>query len=259
VLATEIVSRFEEHDGPVLFYEPLDGDSLDDYQGILAIGHNSGNRPHTGNRAIEYQADAIEIDVRLVRGRLEAAHSTPDWYSRSYFTSAHSLDQVWETANGASAINLDLKQSSTAFLDKLFGFLRAHEDPGTHVVLTSRSLNALERASEDYPAATRMLSVAGRQQLQRVLDEPDTRQFADGVSVRADLLDEETAFRLEEQGLLTFAWVVNDLATLNQLVEWGVDGVTTDNLAIIELVTSGRSEGNELRLPLPVTELDPEG
>ena len=35
---------------------------------------------------------------------------------------------------------------------------------------------------------------------------------------------------------MVIAWTVNDLARVNLLVEMGVAGITTDNLAILELI-----------------------
>ncbi len=49
-------------------------------------------------------------------------------------------------------------------------------------------------------------------------------------------MTEETGRWLESTGLLVLAWTVNDLARLNELVQLGVDAITTDNLAIMELL-----------------------
>ena len=41
-------------------------------------------------------------------------------------------------------------------------------------------------------------------------------------------------FKAREQRII--AWTVNDLARVNELVRLGVDGITTDNLAILSLL-----------------------
>ena len=38
----------------------------------------------------------------------------------------------------------------------------------------------------------------------------------------------------KDRGLLVFAWTVDDVAQLNDLVALGIDAVTTDNLAILD-------------------------
>jgi glycerophosphoryl diester phosphodiesterase len=66
------------------------------------------------------------------------------------------------------------------------------------------------------------------------------------VSIRETLLDEETVDWLKEQELLILAWVVDDGFRMNELVEMGVDAITTDNLAIMELLGGGERGEREL-------------
>jgi glycerophosphoryl diester phosphodiesterase len=83
--------------------------------------------------------------------------------------------------------------------------------------------------------------------------EPEVREQINGVSIRDALLLEETMDWLKFQDLSVYAWVVNDLERLNELVEWGVDGIVTDNLAILELL------GDLGPLQLPDRDLDNTG
>ncbi len=43
--------------------------------------------------------------------------------------------------------------------------------------------------------------------------------------------------QLIDQDLILIAWTVNDLRQVNELVPLGVSGFTTENLAIIEIVS----------------------
>ena len=70
--------------------------------------------------------------------------------------------------------------------------------------------------------------------------DPTLVALVDGVTIRQDLLDEPTVDWLNERGLTALAWTVNDLTRVNELVRLGVDAITTDNLAIMELLGGQR-------------------
>ncbi|HUF53915.1 MAG TPA: glycerophosphodiester phosphodiesterase [Dehalococcoidia bacterium] len=220
-----------------LFYGRLYGDLLDDYRGIAVVAHNSGNRRTSINTAQTAGIPIIEIDVRTVNNRLYAAHSAPAPIVGHYFTQSVPLSVAWAQADDAPAIKLDLKDSSDTFLNELFSFLESRLSEEHGLIISSRSEYALARAREVLPQATLLLSVASWGRVDLVQTDPAISDTIDGITVSTTLLEEEEDVRLlKENGLLVYVWVVNHLGDLNRLVQWGVDGVTTDNLAIIELL-----------------------
>jgi hypothetical protein len=78
--------------------------------------------------------------------------------------------------------------------------------------------------------------VPDRTSLNDLLSNHPLVDLVDGVTIRQGLVDAETAAQLNRNDLMIFAWVVNTLKRVNELLELGVDGVTSDNLAILELV-----------------------
>jgi hypothetical protein len=60
------------------------------------------------------------------------------------------------------------------------------------------------------------------------------------VSIRQSLLNTDSASQLRDLELIIVAWTVNDLTRVNELVRLGVDGITTDNLAIMKLLGGQR-------------------
>lgn len=68
----------------------------------------------------------------------------------------------------------------------------------------------------------------------------------DGVNIRHSLLNARSAVQLRSLGVIIVAWTVNDLTRVTELVRLGVDGLTTDNLAIMRLM--GGEERGERRL-----------
>jgi glycerophosphoryl diester phosphodiesterase len=180
----------------------------------------------------------IEIDVALQEGRLVSAHDSPQgWRSRIF--RGLSLEEAWNLSTDASIIQLDLKEHSPAYQRKVFEFIESHQD-GPPILVSTRDPVTLWNLQERYPDVLRFLSVADRVSLELLLQSPDLADMLNGVTVRHTLLDEDTVERLDEFGLTIIAWTVNDLERVNALVKLGVNGITTDNLAILELIRDQR-------------------
>ena len=62
-----------------------------------------------------------------------------------------------------------------------------------------------------------------------------------GITVRESLVNFEMMSWLDERDIRAFAWTVNDIQRVNELVGLGVAGITTDNLAILSLL-GGQSD-----------------
>ena len=241
---------------PVQFFRELDAELLDDYADVFAVAHNSGDRVGATLEAVGYGADVIEVDVVSLDDRLYAAHGVPaPWIGGTVFRGPP-LAQVWVAAAGAGAIKLDLKEGSTAFHELVLDFL-ADRRGRRRVIVVSGEPAVLRLFAEREPAVLRFLGVGDGGRLRLIVEDPAFAAIVDGVSIRHTLLDAERAAWLEERGLLTLAWTVNDLGRVNELVRLGVDGITTDNLAIMELL-GGRQPGDlpldHLRTPRPPVE-----
>lgn len=229
-----------------LFYGALYGQLLDDYRGVAVVAHNVGNQPSAIESAQITSVPIIEIDVRTISGQLYAAHSAPTPIVGHYFSSAVPLATAWSRAADAPAIKLDLKDSSSAFLRRLVTFLELRPDDGPRLIISSRSLPALANLRQELPDATLLLSVATLSGLEGAQSDESLTETIDGVSVYTSLLAEDDVALLKQNGLLIYVWTVNYLEDLNRLVQWGVDAVTTDNLAIMELLAPNIEEDLEL-------------
>ena len=236
-LAAEIRRELGGDYDPPLFFGELFGEPLEDYEGVAVVAHNSGNARAYVQLAQNAGVPIIEMDIRTIDNQLYAAHSPPARFVGRYLTNSVPLANAWAGTAEAPAVALDLKDSSDTFLRRLFVFLEQHQREDQRLLISSRSEYALTRAREALPGATLLLSVSTWGQLDLAQTDPQLISLIDGVTVRKSLLAEEEEVRLlKEQGLLVYAWVVNDLDTLNRLVAWGVDAVVTDNLAIIALL-----------------------
>ncbi|MFO8010805.1 MAG: glycerophosphodiester phosphodiesterase [Dehalococcoidia bacterium] len=233
-------AQFISGGNPRQFHEELQVDLLDDYGEVLGIAHNSGNKIRSTIEALAYGADIIEIDVVLVQGQLHAAHWSPFRFIGDRLFRGPTLAEVWGAAAQADMIKLDLKDSSTEMVNKLVEFLDDRRRAKEKIIVVSEKPEILALMAQRTPKVIRMLSVSDEYVLLDLLEDEDLQAVIDGVSVNHSLLTVDIIASLKERGLIVFAWTVNDPARMNELVKYGVDGITTDNLAILDLFGAQR-------------------
>jgi glycerophosphoryl diester phosphodiesterase len=247
----EIAEEITTGRRPVQFHGELATDLLDDYGAVFVVGHNSGGTIAATRQALDHGADVIEIDVASLDGVLVSAHFPPlPLIGRRVFRGP-ALEDVWNEAKEAEIIKLDLKESSPQFRQLLIAFLDAHK--GDHqVIVATRDVTTLRELATRVPEAFRFLSISNRRRLQALEADRQLIAMIDGVTIRHSLIDKETADWLKAERLVVLAWTVNDLDRVNDLVRLGVDAITTDNLAIMELL-GGQQRGERFlaRRPLP--------
>jgi hypothetical protein len=229
---------------PTYFRGQLTDDLLDDYGSAFVVGHNSGATLKTTRQAIANGADVIEIDVASMNGTLVSAHVPPSTLYGPQVFRGPTLAAVWRAAADASVIQLDLKESTPHFRALLFDFLDEHAGEHT-VMIATPDVAMLQLLSKRAPAVLRFLSVPDRATLERLYEDPELIGLVDGVTTRYQLVDEESVSLLKGYGLIVLAWTVNDMSRVNEFVALGVDGVSTDNLAIMGLL-GGRQSGERL-------------
>lgn len=237
VWTTHLTQRVElwlHGEQPIQFYLTLDGDLLDDYTRVFGVAHNAGDRLATTREALAHGVDVIEIDVISVGDNLHAAHDLPPWFVYEGLYQGPRLSSSWVAASEAGAIALDLKESTPFFIELIIDFLDRRAE--RQVIVMTPDRPTLEALRERTPHAYRFLSVGTQAQLDGLYENPELVALLDGVSIRESLITEESAVWLHERGLMTLAWTVNDIGRMNELVKLGVSGITTDNLAIMELL-----------------------
>ena len=80
---------------------------------------------------------------------------------------------------------------------------------------------------------------AGTPREMAVLESKVQSGEATAVSVHQKLLTPDVVQRLRESARLLMAWPVNDVAKMRELVSWGVNGITTDSLAVVRAMKGG--------------------
>jgi hypothetical protein len=200
---------------------------------VLTVAHNAGDNAATTRAATAHGAGAIEIDVWRDNQSLVARHNRIFPVISSWLPGGSPLNQVWNSV-GSRPVVLDLKSTSPTALRMVTAEINRH--PGSRVIVTTPSRTALEALRRDAPTVTRLLTVLNSGGLHRLLADPGPLAVAQGVSIRQTLLTSDVTSSLHNDHLLVQAWTVNTMARLNELSRWGVDGVTTDNLSILDAV-----------------------
>jgi glycerophosphoryl diester phosphodiesterase len=230
----------------------VDADILDDYQFVFGVAHNSGDTLASTRAALKHGADVIEIDVDLLNGRLISTHDTPLPQIGGGFFRGPTLEQAWKASGDADVVQLDLKQASPVFIDQLFAFLERHQNDDRRVIVSTRDVPTLYRMQYRAPWVFRFLSIGSQAQLERLLNDESLSAVIDGVTLRQNLVNEQSMKRLGEIDALVIAWTVNDLLRMNELVRLGVGGIATDNLALLELLgDEGSAEQRLIRPDVP--------
>lgn len=223
------------------------------YGAVFGVAHNSGGSIEATLEARINGADLIEVDVVVIDGVLYSAHTTPLPFLGQRWFRGPRLDRVWAASFGADAVMLDLKDSSPHYVQLVGDFLEARP-PTRQVIVSSRSPWVLQLLRVRAPEAILLLSVPHDAALRAMQNNEPLLETIDGITVRHTALDADHAAWLADQGLLVFAWTVEDLERVNELMRLGVDGITSDNLAIVNLFAGGTGDERELRRPPPVPE-----
>jgi glycerophosphoryl diester phosphodiesterase len=234
IVTWPLVQRYTGAAPPDQFDRPirLDPALARDYPKVLGIAHNAGNNPGSLATALRAGADAIEIDVISARGRLVAGRPQPlPRLARQLFWGP-TLAQAWDHARAADIIKLDLKQADRSFLDDVAAFL-ARRARSRRVMIASPDPAALSFLHRRLPRLTLLFSVNGPGPAHELASDHALQQVIGGASVYEGLVDAHLADWMHEHKLQILAWTVNDSQRLNQLVQRGADGITTDNLAIL--------------------------
>lgn len=224
---------------PSQYYELFDNEQrvfLDStYDEVLGVAHNSGASIEATLEAIIFGADAIEVDVVSVGNQLYAGHSPPLPYIGDRFFRGSPLERVWTASYRASTMKLDLKETSPEYVSLVADFL-VSRPIDRDIIVASRSPSVLTALRELAPDTILLLSVPDEATLSELRTNVALIEVIDGVTARESVLTAEHALWLQDRGLGVYAWTVNDIERVNELVALGVDGITTDNLALVALL-----------------------
>lgn len=217
---------------PPVFYRK-DGELTVDLSRAFVVAHNAGDHLATSRAAVEHKADVVEIDLISEGGRLWAAHPRRAWFLSRIGIPKLDPEAAWAQAAPAPVVKLDLKEDSPAFIDLVLRFVEGKE--AKRLLIVTYSPRVIAAFAREAPWVIRSLSTKPAE-LARLKPDADLAAQIDGVSAAPSSFDAQTIAWVRERGLFTMTSVVNSFAAADRLLQAGVDGIITDNLALMQAI-----------------------
>lgn len=205
----------------------------------FAIAH-AGNTRRRLALALAADVDVVEADIWR-HGRTMSLHHErrlpllPLLFERWHVRLARgllSIDDLLETVDGRAGLLLDLKSGGARAAGALLRALDRHPRTG-RVEVSSHHWGTLRRLARARPGVGVYFSIGRQRMLETFERLPRDAVRPAGVSIQHGLLDERRVERLKLRDLRVYAWTVRDVARARLLLQWGVDGITCDDLSIL--------------------------
>jgi glycerophosphoryl diester phosphodiesterase/membrane-associated phospholipid phosphatase len=212
----------------------------------FAIAHRHANDPHLLSAAREAGADVIEADLWLHRGQLELRHSKTlgpipilwdRWSLERGWTERYTLRELLERAEDGYVLMLDLKGRNRDLPGRLVRELR-RTPLNAPVLVCSQNWPLLEQLRE-VPEVRVVHSIGNWRQLREAWPRLERGEI-DIVSIQFRLLSRETVRTLKRHASIVCSWPINSDERLQKALEWGVDGINSDELDIVRNVVRAR-------------------
>ncbi len=215
----------------------------------LAIAHRAGNDLAQLAAAEQAGVDLVEADVWRYRGRLEVRHLktlgplpilwdrwklAPGWKRRLGF------DELVGAIGPNTELLIDLK-GRDGRLPADVAETMARRAPGRRYAVTSRNWSLIE-PFRGRPGVTVFHSVGSRGELRAAL-----RRFAGpgdyAISVHQRLLSAAVLGEVRRVASTVITWPIDERRRMAELIEWGVDGMTSDSVDLLRELVRAREAG----------------
>jgi glycerophosphoryl diester phosphodiesterase len=211
-------------------------------RGFYSIAHRAGNNLHDLEGALEAGIDAIECDFWHARGRLALRHERKlpglpvifdKWYLR-FALGELSLRRLLREINFRAELFLDIKSHTPRAADAVLDLYHDNASMMPHTLVCSRQWKLLDRIAAAQTDMELFYSVGARREIDALIRGMSRMQQPAGTSIRHTLLSADVVARLHAEGLRVFAWTVNTRHRAEELLAWGVDGVISDDVEVLQ-------------------------
>jgi glycerophosphoryl diester phosphodiesterase len=208
----------------------------------IRVAHRGGNSRRLLRRALSAGVDWIEADIWLHYGRLVARHDPALWrlpvtYSRRSVSLILAPSIVLDTLLDATRrrqtrVLIDLKGRPADLPEAIVGVLR-RRDVFDRTALCGQEWEPLDRARALDPRVRVFFSLGTPEHLERYLARRRDGSAPPLASSYHALLTPATVAALKDAGSTVIAWTVDSEARARQLLGWGVDGITSNRIAML--------------------------
>lgn len=207
--------------------------------GPALIAHAAGNSAQLARAGREAGADFLEVDLWVHGGRFEARHERAayplpllfeKWYLRFAPRRPYGLAELLRENAGRTGIFLDLKNGGETAAELV---RRSIDDAevAPRLIASAQQWTILRAVRRLCPEVETFYSIDVPAKLDLFLSIADRDKQPRGVSCRHELLTAHLVQRLHDRGMLVVAWTVDEVERAHVLAAWGVDGITTHNVA----------------------------
>lgn len=215
----------------------------------LVIAHRAGNSLTGLHAANTLGVDVIECDVHEHRDRLEVRHLKTAgplpflwdrWELASAFAPRLGLAELLEANQHGTMFMLDMKGRRKSVAGSVATLL--HEGGHHRPVLVCGRYWPLVDAMAELPFVRRVLSARTGGELTRLRQRLASTDHTYGVSLHRSLLDKAIVAELNEHVDLLMTWPINDIASLDAMLDLGVTGIISDEEEVLAELIKRRAQ-----------------
>lgn len=220
-------------------WSPFDG------RHVLRIAHRAANTLKGLRGAEEAGCDVAEADIWYYRGRLEVRHTKTmgpvpllwdRWSLEPAWRPRLSLAELVAAAGKETLLMLDLKgghrEQSAAVINEMRSVA-----PGTRYMVCSQWWDSLEPFREVDEAF--VMHSCGNARMVRDVITRLTWGQRHAVAAHRKLLSRAVVERLHEHAEAVVSWPINTMAAYQEVRGYGVDGITSDSIPLLEELALG--------------------
>jgi glycerophosphoryl diester phosphodiesterase len=213
----------------------------------VAIAHRAGNNLHHLEQALEAGVDAIECDFWHGRGRLVLRHERKlpgipllfdKWFVR-WAWGVISLRRLLREINFRADLFLDIKSATPRAADAVLDLYQDHDAMMPPTQVSSNQWKLLDRLGAAGTDMRMFYSVGKRDAIDALFRRAERDHPPAGTSIRHTFLTRELVDRLHAARLTVYAWTVNNDHRARELLDWGVDGIISDDVSVFEALDRG--------------------
>jgi glycerophosphoryl diester phosphodiesterase len=221
-------------------------------RGFYSIAHRAGNNLRDLELALEAGIDAIECDFWHARGRLALRHERKlpglpvifdKWYFR-FGVGELPLRRLLREINFRAELFLDIKSNTPRAADAVIELYHDNASMMPHTLVCSRQWKLLDRIAAAGTGMELFYSIGARREIDSLIRGMNRRQRPAGTSIRHTLLSADVVARLHAEGLQVFAWTVNTRHRVEELIAWGVDGLISDDVEVLQFGEEIKAESS---------------
>ena len=215
---------------------------------MLAIAHRTPRTAADCRRLADSGVSVFEIDLQFMSGVPVVSHFLPPWRGapllrhdgwrftlRSRISAEQDMAEVLDRVPADCAVMVDLKTEDVLHATTLVDLLASTgRPPGTWYVSGKDPGTLAIVAASGYRT---WLSVSTRPEFIGALNGLLPPEL-DAITVRHTYLDEATVGRLRQHQPRVIAWTVDKLYRAEELADFGVAGITSDNPAVHRFAAS---------------------